>query len=185
MPTPARTSLDEIVEAGRSLIESAGLEGLTMQSVAERVGVKAPSLYKRVESRAHLIKLVAEDVIADLTTTLEASVRGEDAWEDAVALARAFRRFAHRNPGAYGLIFSTLPEEIRPGAEHLAAASQSVLRTASSLSGPENALEAARTLTAWAHGFVTLELSGGFHLGGDVDKAFDFGVSRLAKALSR
>ncbi|MDF2575814.1 MAG: TetR family transcriptional regulator, partial [Agromyces sp.] len=47
MPTPERTTLAEIVRAGRDQLESGGPDGLTMQAVALRVGVRAPSLYKR------------------------------------------------------------------------------------------------------------------------------------------
>ena len=52
MPTPARTSLEEIVGAGRAILRAEGLEGLTMQRVAAAVGVRAPSLYKRLPGRA-------------------------------------------------------------------------------------------------------------------------------------
>ena len=44
MPTPERTSLDAIIRAGCDLLEADGVEGLTMQAVAVRVGVRAPSL---------------------------------------------------------------------------------------------------------------------------------------------
>ena len=67
MPTPERTSRDAIVAAGRDLLETAGLDGLTMQAVAERVGVRAPSLYKRVRNRHQLITLVAEASLRELS----------------------------------------------------------------------------------------------------------------------
>lgn len=54
-----------------------------------------------------------------------------------------------------------------------------------SLGGPEQALESARLVVAWAHGFVSLELAGAFRLGGDVDAAFDFGIDRLTDALGQ
>ena len=59
MPTPDRTSLQDIVGAGRDLVETGGAAKLTMQAVAERVGVRAPSLYKRVRDRDALLVLVA------------------------------------------------------------------------------------------------------------------------------
>jgi hypothetical protein len=56
--------------------------------------------------------------------------------------------------------------------------------SAAALAGPEHSLEAARTIVAWAHGFVSMELAGAFRLGGDVDRAYAFGVERLAAALT-
>ena len=67
MPTPARTSLEQIVKAGRDIVEANGIDGLTMQSIASRVGVRAPSLYKRLQGRNELLRLVANDAAAELT----------------------------------------------------------------------------------------------------------------------
>ena len=58
MPTPERTSLDEIVSAAARLLETGGVAAVTMQAVAQDVGVKAPSLYKRVRDRETLLGLV-------------------------------------------------------------------------------------------------------------------------------
>ncbi|WP_433133439.1 TetR-like C-terminal domain-containing protein [Micromonospora sp. CA-240977] len=59
-----------------------------------------------------------------------------------------------------------------------------VLRVAGNLAGEAHALDAARTLTAWANGFISMELAGAFKLGGDIDKAYEFGIARLADALA-
>ncbi len=60
-PARARTSSEEIIAAGRALLESGGLEAVTMQAVAQRVGVRAPSLYKRVPGRAALIAAIGAE----------------------------------------------------------------------------------------------------------------------------
>ena len=65
-----------------------------------------------------------------------------------------------------------------------ALASADVLRVAGALVGPGQALEAARTLVAFAHGFVSMELAGAFRLGGDVDAAFDYGLETLIRGLT-
>jgi hypothetical protein len=44
-------------------------------------------------------------------------------------------------------------------------------------------LEAARTITAWANGFISMELAGAFKLGGDIDRAYEFGITCLTDAL--
>lgn len=184
MPAPARTSLDEIVAAGQEIVEAGGLDSLTMQKVAAAVGVKAPSLYKHVTNRGELIRLIVEAVLDDLGRALEASVTGEDAKEDLVSLAGAFRRFAHNHPETYRTAFAPMPEEWSPEPSAFRAAADAVLRTSASLAGEEHALEAARLVTAWAHGFMTMELSGAFRIGGDLERAFEFGIEHLADALS-
>lgn len=186
MPTPDRTSLDEIVAAARHILEADGLAGLTMQAVANRVAVRAPSLYKRVKSRDILIGLVAESAVAELGARLEAVqvTDAADSRSTLIALAREFRRFAHENSAAYHLIFAMGPEATRPPVELLARASDPVLRIAAELAGEEHGLAAARTITAWAHGFVSMELAGAFQLGGSIDDAFEFGITSLAEALA-
>ena len=183
MPTPARTSLDQIVKAGREIVETDGIDGLTMQSIAARVGVKPPSLYKRIRSRNDLLRLVANDAAAELTRDLETAVAGKDPRKDLAALATTFRRFARDNPGAYSLIFAPLPDDARADPEWTIRASAPVIDATERLAGKADALEAARTVVAWANGFISMELSGAFRLGGDVDRAFDYGVERLAAAI--
>jgi AcrR family transcriptional regulator len=183
VPTPDRTSLDEIIQAGRDILESDGLARLTMQAVADRVGVRAPSLYKRVASRDDLIGYIAEANVHDLTERLTAAVAGADSRADLAELARAFRAFAHERPAGFRLIFASGPEASRPSPASIVEASAPILGVCAELVGPENALEAARLVTAWANGFVSMELAGAFNLGGDVDRAFEFGISHLAGTL--
>ena len=170
MPTPDRTSLDAIVGAARDILEVEGLAGLTMQAVAVRVGVRAPSLYKRVASRDDLVRLVAEATLVELSR-----VEG-----DIYAVAAAVRALAHARPAAFQLVMSG---GVQAGESLVIAASEPILRAAAELAGPEDALVAARTLTAWATGFITMELNGGFNLGGDLDEAWAFGLERLVQAI--
>jgi AcrR family transcriptional regulator len=179
MPTPERTTLTDIVRAGRELLESDGLSGLTMQAVAERVGVRAPSLYKRVNSRDELIALVANAVVDDLGTRLGAVAGGSDPYRDLAELAREFRSFAQAHPAGYRLMFASTA----PATDALARAVAPVMRVVTEIAGPDEALEGARLFTAWANGFLSMELSGAFHLGGDLDRAYEFGIERLARAL--
>ncbi|MET4059049.1 AcrR family transcriptional regulator [Arthrobacter sp. UYP6] len=173
MPTPERTSLAEIVAAGASILESEGLPRVTMQAVAQRVGVRAPSLYKRVRDREALIGLVAEAAVAELTGRLDTA-------EGTLAgIARAYRAFAQERPEAFRLLLSTVGDPAAP-----ARVSAPVLRVTEELVGPEQALQAARLVTAWATGFISMELAGAFRLDGDPERAFDYGVEHLTAALS-
>jgi hypothetical protein len=62
-------------------------------------------------------------------------------------------------------------------------ASATVLEVARAIAGKQDALPAARTVVAWAQGFISMELSGAFQLGGDVDEAWEYGVTGLVRAL--
>jgi AcrR family transcriptional regulator len=183
-PARARTSNDEIVAAGRELLEAGGLDAVTMQAVAERVGVRAPSLYKRLPNRAALIAAIGAAAFDDLGRQIAPFSRGADPAAGLRSVAAAFRAFAHANPRAYELLFMNLPPESRPPAERNALASAPLLALAERLVGPDEALEAARLVTAFAHGFVSMELAGAFRLGGDVDQAYSYGVDVLVGALA-
>ncbi|HMO09917.1 MAG TPA: TetR-like C-terminal domain-containing protein, partial [Actinotalea sp.] len=80
-------------------------------------------------------------------------------------------------------VFQPGAEATRADAEVSAAAVAPLLRTARDLVGEGDALAAARTVTAWASGFLSMELADAFRMGGDVDEAFAFGVETLVSAL--
>lgn len=197
MPTPDRTSLPAIVAAGRELLEHAGPSGVTMQAVATKVGVRAPSLYKRVRDRDALITAVAASVIEDLAVELErteadrvekASAEPDtmdpdeaerDGTDNLLArLAKVYRSFAHAHPEAFRLMFTASTP-----LDALERAAAPVLAAVRDFAGDDEALNAARLVTAWMTGFLQMELAGAFRLGGDVDDAFDYGLDRLLDGL--
>ncbi|WP_460796646.1 TetR/AcrR family transcriptional regulator [Microbacterium sp. GXF0217] len=172
MPTPDRTSYTEIIAASREILELSGPAGLTMQAVATRVGVRAPSLYKRVQDRDALLTAVAEAIVDDLGIRLAA------AGDDLATLAAVYRAYAHENPEGFRLMFAASAP--LPALDRAAAP---VIRAAASLVGTNAALDAARLFTAWATGFLQMELAGAFRLGGDVDRAFEYGLERILTSL--
>jgi AcrR family transcriptional regulator len=183
-PAPARTSNDAIVAAARRILESDGLAAVTMRSVAEAVGVKGPSLYKRLPDRAALLRAVSDGVLADLSRILSRAVETDDPRADLRAAVVAYRQFVLRNPGGYRLLFADLPPGASPDPTSLAALGQPIVRAMTRLAGEADALEGARTLVAWSHGFVSMELAGAFRLGGDLDVAYAFGIETILAGVS-
>lgn len=173
MPTPERTSVEEIVAAGREILEASGAGGLTMQAVATRVGVRAPSLYKRLRDRDALFAAVAAATIDALTARLEA------AGDDLEAIAHAYRDFARDHPEGFRIMFTSAAPH-----DALERSAAPLIRAAAAQVGEDDALDAARLVTAWATGFLQMELSGAFRLGGDVDRAFEYGLRRLTTSLA-
>ncbi len=182
-PAAARTSNEAIVAAARVLLEAGGPDAVTMQAVADAVGVRAPSLYKRFADRSALLTALADDVAADLAARGRAArhssgTRGARCarWPPAIAHSPIGA------PRAYQLLFGAAGTQPTSAANALAAAG--VLQVAEALVGPADALEAARLLVAFAHGFVSMELAGAFRLGGDVDAAWDYALETLIRGLT-
>lgn len=187
MPTPERTTTEEILSAARDILETDGLTGLTIAAVAKRVGIRSPSLHKRVGTRDELVGMVADATVADLADLLQILARDQtlEPRETLAHLAYGFRNFAKEHPVGYQLIFGPGPKAMRPRTETLVRATGALVTAASRLVGPADALAAARLLTAWAHGFVSMELSGAFRMDGDVDHAFVYGLDTVINSLGR
>jgi AcrR family transcriptional regulator len=185
LPARAQTSTAAIVTAGRRLLEERGMDALTMREVADAVGVRTPSLYKRVRDRSDLVRLILEDVTDELTAAADAAAASGDPTADLRTMLTAYREFAHANPIAYTLT-NTPPAATAPGATARSErSSATLLRLVTDLAGAEHALPAARTIVAWANGFITMELAGAFRLGGDLEEAWDFGMDHVLAAVRR
>ena len=119
----------------------------------------------------------------ELTCVLDAAAIRGDPVADLRAMAGAYRGFAHANPVTYTLMMA--PPAVPGATARSVRSSATFLSIVEQVAGPRHALPAARTIVAWAHGFITMELAGAFRLGGDVEQAWDFGLSRILSAIRR
>jgi len=184
-PARARTSRSDIIGAARDLLEDGGLDAVSMAAVAKRVGVRPPSLYKHFADRDALIGAVATQAAVDLGDACADAVEaaGPDPTARLQALAVAYRTRAVAHPRATALLFAGIAPAAMPTPESQAEAARPVLDVVASIVGPAQALSAARVLTAFAHGFTSMETAGAFRVGGDVDEAYRFGISVLLAGL--
>ncbi len=77
-----------LLDASRSLVESGGVDGLSMRKVAAEVGVAPTAIYWHFGGRDELLHAVLDDMIAELPRL---AVRGSDPHARIASLARAFR----------------------------------------------------------------------------------------------
>lgn len=81
-------SRERLVQAALELVNGDGLEALSMRALAERLAVKASSLYWHVRDRHELLELLAESILEDVSLPPEGT-----SWRPAVvAAAGALRR---------------------------------------------------------------------------------------------
>jgi len=183
VPRP-RLSTTAVVNAAVGLVDEQGPGALTLAAVARRTGVATPSLYKHVRSVEALQQKVSARVTAELASALSAAIAGRSG-EDAVrSLAHAYRDYALSHPGRYSLT-QRVPDAQDP--EHLAASERAVQAVLAALRGyglsGDEAIHATRVARSALHGFVILEIDGGFALPQDVGSSFERCVSALHVSL--
>ncbi|WP_161302682.1 TetR/AcrR family transcriptional regulator [Streptomyces sp. SID5785] len=166
--TPRAT---EIAAQARALLEESGPEALTMRALADRLGIKAPSLYKHFPDKQ---AVEAELVAQMLTESAEACEEAERTAPGSLpALAGAYRGWALAHPHLYRLATERpLPRHALPeGLEDRAAAP--LVRACGG--------DADRARAAWAftHGMVVLEIHGRFPDGADLSAAWRTGTESL------
>ena len=182
MSTQPSTRQIEIAAVARTLLDEGGRPALTMRAVAERLGIRAPSLYKHVEDKDALEALVIADVFrtwgADLHAAMATVPARAGARRRLAQLASSYRAWALAHPHLYRLLTEgPLPRERLPeGLEAWAA--EPVVAAAG---GPD----LARAAWAFAHGMTILELDGRFPSGADLDAAWSAGLDALASQVSR
>lgn len=176
-PFPAKINREAVVQAAVNLIEAEGVEQLSVNILAKCLGVKTPSLYRYVTNKSDLLRAVNEATFTALFTALEPALQTPgDAHTRAMAVAHAYRAFAHAHPVAYGLAYTNTIPEIRPNSSALEQAVLPYQALMAELSGEEGSLTALRGLLALIHGFVMLELAGQLRRGGNLGEAFTTSV---------
>lgn len=90
---------DEIVATALALLDEAGLEGLTLRRLAERLGIRAPTLYWHVRDKRELMDLIAGAVMEQALAGWREPQPGQTWWEWLTGRTRAMRAalLAHRD----------------------------------------------------------------------------------------
>ena len=164
---------DAIVRAALELLEEEGADALTMRRLADRLGVKAPSLYKHLAGKDDLEAALIALGLEQVALVLADAARG--APDPLAAIAAAYRRYAHAHPHLYRLLTERpLPRDRLPAGLEARAAAPLVEAAGS----PDRA----RAAWAFAHGMVHLELSERFPPDADLDAAWRDGIAALGAA---
>jgi AcrR family transcriptional regulator len=175
---------DRVVAEAERLADEVGLRQLTLAALAERLGVRQPSLYKHIDSMDGLQRSIAMRARLELGDVVGRAAIGRSRGDAVRALCHAYRSWALEHPGRYA---STVRAPAADDPEDLAATAAVVDVAFGVLSGyglsGGDAVDATRAVRASLHGFLTLEMGGGFGLPQDVSHSFDRLVDGLVAAL--
>jgi AcrR family transcriptional regulator len=182
-----RAGLDPaaVTEAGATVVDELGFAQLSMGLVADRLGVKTPSLYKHVASQADLAHRIAVLAADELGDALGDAIQGRSGSEALAAAAQALRTYVKEHPGRYAAANNA--RATGPDDPFSTASQRSLKPLAAVLHGyrlpPAQEIHALRMLRSMLHGFVTLEVSTGFRLDTDIDDSFTWMVEFLDRGL--
>ena len=165
---------DRVAQAGAELADEVGFDRVTVSEIARRFDVKVASLYSHVKSSEDLrvrIALIALDELADRGASALAGRSGRDAL---IALGNVFRDYAAEHPGRYDAARLPLsPEQAAESAGPRHAEMMRAILRGYDLTEPDQT-HAVRLLGSVFHGYVSLELSGGFsHSEPDSQKSWE------------
>lgn len=99
---PRQIETADIVRVGRDI----GLRSLSMSAVAERLGVSSTALYRHVDGRWDLERLVGESILADLSL---ADDPAHDAAQHLLSAGLQLRSFVLRHPGLAKYVQTLFP----------------------------------------------------------------------------
>ncbi|MFF2043068.1 TetR/AcrR family transcriptional regulator [Kitasatospora sp. NPDC058170] len=103
-PSRALLSREIIARAALDVVDEQGPDGLTMRTLADRLGVKAASLYNHMGGKDDLIDALAELVNAEIDLEPLTRTGGAD-WRDGIAAyARGYRGVFLRHPNTIALL---------------------------------------------------------------------------------
>src|SRR5471030_2964097 len=167
-PSELRPRAQQIVDAALELLEAEGPDGLSMRRLAERLGMRASSIYKHLPDKQALEAAIISVGFQLQAADFEAAMSGPD--DSLSALAQAYRLFARKHPHLYRLMTERelSREQLTPGVEARAAAPiyDAVGRDA----------DRARAAWAFAHGMTILELDRRFPPDADLEAAWSQGI---------
>ena len=180
-PLPARAPrVAEVVAAAGTVLERAGIDGLTMQSVADELGIKAPSLYKHLAGKRAIEVELIVDTLAEVGEVLHEAIAGPASppvgtAPRVAALLAAYRSVALAQPHRYRLATSGhLPRADLPPRLEDWAGEPFLLVTGDA--------HRAQALWAFTHGMVVLEIDGRFPDASQLDPTWAEGARAFAPA---
>lgn len=182
-----RAGLDAatIAAAGAALADEVGFSELTMGRLAERLGVRTPSLYKHIAGQGDLHRRIAALAFDEAGVAIGTAIQGLARRDALAAAAGALRDFVLTHPGRYAATLGLTPTG--PDDPIMLAGRRGIGPFAAVLRGydipPQDMTHALRAVRSVFHGFAHLQASGGFQWSADVGESFEYLIDLVDSGL--
>ena len=175
---------ERVVAEAAALADAEGLEAVSVAAVAARLGVRPPSLYNHVGGREAIVTAIGVAELEALAAVMARAVEEADGEPPLLAVSRAYRAAALARPGRYAATLRGGVDDARYRAAGDAVLDVLVRMLGGTGLADRDTVHAARALRATVHGFVALELAGGFAIPVAVEESFTWAVEALAARLA-
>ena len=184
MPRAGLTG-DDVVASAAGLADEIGFGAVTMGLLADRLGIRPPSLYKHVGGLADLQHRMATLAMTELGEVIRDAAQGRAGLDALAALLTAVRGYVTDHPGRY---LATVGAESSGPDDPLLAASTRVINSIAAVLrgygiGEDEMNHAIRAIRSTMHGFAMLEASRGFQWDADPDQSFDWMIRFIDRGL--
>jgi AcrR family transcriptional regulator len=183
-----RAGLDKaaVVEEAARLIDEEGIEQLSLGRLAERLGVRTPSLYNHVAGLPGLKRDLTVYCLRELIGPLTRAVIGKARAEAIFALFDAYLAYAREKPGRYLLTLQAPP----PDDKEWRQLGEQALDIVRAILEPyrldeEATIHAIRGLRVIIRGAVEMEMAGAFAMPISLDDSFHWLVDLFIKGLEQ
>lgn len=154
MARPRQIDRVAVLRASLAVADERGVDALTMQAVAERLGVTPMALYRHVENKQDLLEGIVESLLDEIAPPSD-----DQPWDEHLSsMGQALRTAARRHPAVFPLLLQ-LPATT-PGARRVRERVYRTLRQAGVAEADVARVE--RLISTIVLGFAASEVSGRF-----------------------
>lgn len=154
MARPRQIDRAAVLRASLAVADERGIDALTMQAVAERLGVTPMALYRHVENKQDLLEGIVESLLDEIAPPSD-----DQPWDENLSnMGRGLRTTARRHPAVFPLLLQ-LPATT-PGARRVRERVYGALRQAGVAETDVARVE--RLISTIVLGFAASEVSGRF-----------------------
>ncbi|MEU8437014.1 WHG domain-containing protein [Streptomyces sp. NPDC029216] len=171
---------ERLVRAGAELADEVGFEQVTASALARRFDVKVASLYSHVRNSRDLQAKIAQLALEELADRGASALAGRAGKDALTALANVYRDYAREHPGRYDASrFRLTPQEAAASAGGRHSEMMRAILRGYDLAVPDQT-HAVRLLGSVFHGYISLELAGGFsHSAPDPQESWSWTLDAL------
>ena len=112
---------DRLILECTQMIASQGLQAFSLRKLADRVGIKAPSIYEHFESKEALLDAARRTAMSELGKTLLTNIEGHTPRQRLISAGLAYLQFAQDQPALFALLFLQM-SSTRSGLERVPSA---------------------------------------------------------------